>query len=112
MWLEVKTVLTVVSFVFIAIVLSQLILVNMLLSFLLFMVMGLYLFGDIVIGYQISHKHLNVLLDPTRPDGYFYRGLVFMRSKNLDCAIVDFNQCLALILRIIPPFSIEGFPIS
>lgn len=67
MWLEIKTVLTIVSFVFIGIVISQLLFLNILLSFLLFMAMGIYFFGDMVIGYQISRNHLNVLIDPTRP---------------------------------------------
>lgn len=69
MWMEAKAILTVFGIIFIAIVLSQIILVNMLLGFLLFMSIGLFVFSDFLIGYQITRNHVNVLIDPL-PSGY------------------------------------------
>ena len=68
MWLEAKIVLSIVAMVFIAIVLSQILFFNMLFGFLLFAGIGMIVFGDILIGYQIKHNHLDVLMDPC-PNG-------------------------------------------
>jgi len=53
---------------FIAIVLSQILLVDMIFGFLLFASIGMIIFGDILIGYQIKHNHLDVILDPCPPN--------------------------------------------
>ena len=68
MWMEFKSILTVVGILFIAIVISQLILSNIFLTFFLFFGIFVYVLGDILIGYQISHNHLNILMDPSHPD--------------------------------------------
>lgn len=65
MWLEVKAILSVVAFIFIAVVLSQILFLNMLLSMLLFFAIGMVFFGDMLIGYQITKNHLKPLMDPT-----------------------------------------------
>ena len=64
MWVEVKIVLSIVAMCFIAIVLSQLIIVNLLYVFLLFAAIAMIVFGDLLIGYQIKHNHVDVLIDP------------------------------------------------
>ena len=50
--------------IFIAIVLSQILLLNMLLGFLLFAAIGLIVFSDLLIGYQIKHNHVDKIIDP------------------------------------------------
>ena len=67
--MEAKTLLSAIGIIFIAIVLSQIILYDMLLGFLLVMSIGLVVFSDILIGYQINRNHVNVLMDPM-PSGY------------------------------------------
>ena len=71
MWLEVKIMLGIVANIFIAIVLSQVMFIEggLLFGFLLFVAIGLVVFGDIIIGYQIKHNHLDVLIDPC-PSGH------------------------------------------
>jgi len=64
MWLEVKIMISIIAMVFIAIVLSQILFLNMLFGFLLFAAIAMIVFGDIIIGYQIKHNHLDVLIDP------------------------------------------------
>jgi len=64
MWLEVKLVISIISWVFIAIVLSQIILLNFLLGFLLIVAIGLAVLSDMLIGYQIKHNHADKLIDP------------------------------------------------
>jgi len=64
MWLEVKIVIGGIGVIFIAIVLSQIILLNMLLSFFLIVAIGLYILSDIIIGYQIKHNKVDKLIDP------------------------------------------------
>lgn len=68
MWLEAKLLLTIIANIMIAIVLTQIILLNMLLGTLLLFAIGLIIMGDMIIGYQIKHNHLDVLMDPNRPD--------------------------------------------
>lgn len=64
MWVEAKILISIVAMVFIAIVLSQILLVNMLYGFLLFTAIGMIVFGDMLISYQIKHNHLDILMDP------------------------------------------------
>lgn len=63
MWLEVKIILSIFAMMFLGIVFSAMIYSNILLAFLLVFAGGLILFGDIVIGYQIKHNHLDVIMD-------------------------------------------------
>ena len=63
MWLEVKSLLSVIAFIFIGIVISQMLFLNLFLSFLLFTAIGLVFFGDLIIGYQITRNHLKPLMD-------------------------------------------------
>lgn len=64
MWLEAKILLSIISMIFLAIVISQILFLNMLLGMLLFFTFGLIIMGDILIGYQIKHNHVDVLIDP------------------------------------------------
>jgi len=65
--MEVKAVFTVISMACIGIVLSQIILLNFFLGFLLIIGIGLYVFGDIIIGWQISRTHANRVIDKPPP---------------------------------------------
>lgn len=67
MWLEAKIMLSIVAMAFIAIVLSQILFYNMLYGFLLFAAIMLIVFGDMLIGYQIKHNHLDILMDVCPP---------------------------------------------
>jgi len=69
MWVEVKILLGIVANVFIAIVLSQILFLNTLYGLLLFMAIGMVVFGDMLISYQIKHNHLDIVMDPC-PSGY------------------------------------------
>jgi hypothetical protein len=82
MWLEAKMMLSGIAIIFIAIVLSQIILLNMLLGFLLIVGIGLVFFSEIIIGYQVSRNHVNVLMDPM-PPGYELC-VLFDFSGNID----------------------------
>lgn len=68
MWLEINALLGAVSIIFISIVLSQIILLNMMFGFLLIVGIFLIVFSNIIIGYQITRNHLNVLIDPVPPN--------------------------------------------
>lgn len=68
MILEIKALMTVIAMVFLAIVISQVILANMLLGFLLFVSLGLYVFGDIMIGWMIVRTHANLIIDKPPPN--------------------------------------------
>jgi len=59
MWLEVKLVISGIGIIFIAIVISQIILFNSLLGFLLIMGIGLILFGDMFLGMKIKSTKAN-----------------------------------------------------
>lgn len=67
MWLEAKVLINGIGVIFIAIVMSQILFFNMLLGFLLIMSIGLVVFSDIIIGYAITHNHVNLLIDPMKP---------------------------------------------
>lgn len=64
MWLEVKLLISCIALIFIAIVLSQILLLNFFLGFLLIIGIGMVLLSDIVISYQIKHNHVDKLIDP------------------------------------------------
>ncbi len=82
MWLEAKIFFSIVAWVFIAIVLSQILLINILLSFLLLASIFLVFLGDLIIGYQIKHNHVDVIIDPC-PSG-FENCVLFDFSGNID----------------------------
>ena len=82
MWLEAKLLLSIIAFVFIAIVLGNIILLNFMLGFLLLMGIGLMVMGDMLIGYQIKHNHVDILIDPCPPDQEVC--VLFDFSGNLD----------------------------
>jgi hypothetical protein len=82
MWVEVKIFFSIIGNVFIAIVLSQIILFNMVLGMLLFMAMGIYVMGDMLICYQIKHNHVDKLIDPC-PQGKEL-GVMFTLTGLLD----------------------------
>lgn len=67
MWLEVKIVISIIGMAFIGIVLSQIILLNMFLGFLLIMSIGMIIFSDIIIGWRISSTHANFVIDKPPP---------------------------------------------
>jgi len=64
MYLEIKAIFSLISFIFIGIVLSQILFLDVLLAFLLIASIGLLFMGDMIIGYQITHNHLKPLMDP------------------------------------------------
>lgn len=76
MYMMLKSIFTAVAMVFVAIVLSQVLFVNMLLGFLLFMAIVLMIMGDMVIGIKISD--FKVLFEPTP------RGKELMELQLLD----------------------------
>jgi hypothetical protein len=63
MWLEAKIMFSVIAEVFIGIVLSQILMVNILFGMLLFMSIGLIFIGDIIIGSKIKHNDADKLMD-------------------------------------------------
>jgi len=67
MWLEAKALITTFAVIFIAIVISQIILINVFLGFLLFMGVFLMIFGDIVYGWQVCRSRVNKLIDKPPP---------------------------------------------
>jgi len=82
MWLEIKAVITVVAILFTAIVISQIILLNTLLGFLLIMAMGLYAFGDIAYGMMVVKAHANKIID--RPPSGWITTTLFTITGGLD----------------------------
>lgn len=87
MWLEAKLVLSIVALICVSIVMSQIILLNFFLGFLLLMGIGMVIMGDMLISYQIKHNHVDVLIDPC-PASHevcvlfdFSGNLDFIRSK-------------------------------
>lgn len=64
MWTEVNSLFGAIAVIMMAIVLSQIVLFNMLLGFLCIVSMGLVIMGNMFIGYQIKHNHLDMLMDP------------------------------------------------
>lgn len=69
MWLEGKIILSIVSWVIIAIVISQLIYFQFLFAVLLLAAIFINFFGDLIIGYGIKSNHVDVLIDPN-PTGH------------------------------------------
>jgi len=67
MWLEVKALFTVFAMVLTGIVISQIILVNLFLGVILFMAIGIYAFGDIILGWQITRTNATKVLDKPPP---------------------------------------------
>lgn len=64
MWLEVKIFLSLIGWICITIVMSLIIIENIFLGFLLIIAIGLSIFGNMLIGYQIKHNHVDKLIDP------------------------------------------------
>ena len=82
MWLEAKTVLTSISVIMTSIVLFMIVFQYALLGFLLIVSIGLIIFSDILIGYQITRNHLRWLIDPLRPSEELC--ILFDHSGNVD----------------------------
>ena len=82
MWLEAKALLSGVAIVMISIVMFTILFQNMLFGFLLIMAIGLILFSDILIGYQITKNHLRWLMDPLTPNEELC--VLFDHSGNFD----------------------------
>ena len=80
MWLEVKALLTVMAMVFIAIPLAFMLYINILFAFLLFVAIGLFVFGDIIIGWQITKNDLKPQMDTT-PPGKETMGLITLTNR-------------------------------
>jgi uncharacterized protein YneF (UPF0154 family) len=66
MWLEIKALLTVFGCVFILIggIMAALSITTVML---IFMGIGMFMFGDVIIGYQITSKEVKPQIDPTPP---------------------------------------------
>lgn len=65
MWMEAKALITTFSFIFLGVVISQLIFLNLFMTFMLIISMFLFLFGDILLGYLITKNDLKPQIDPT-----------------------------------------------
>jgi len=63
MLMEIKAVMTVIAIIFISIVISQVLLFSLLWAVLLFMGIGMYVFGDIVMGYFIMKTHAKYYME-------------------------------------------------
>lgn len=96
MWLEVKIIFSIITMVFIAIVLSQIFLINMLLGFLLFAAIGMIVFGDMLIGYQIKHNHLDVIMD-------------FCPANQEICVLFDFGGHIDFVRTVKGPLGKREF---
>jgi len=82
MWLEAKSLLTVISVFFIGIVLVQIMFLNFLFAFLLLIGIFMMVFGDILIGWMITKNHLQPLMDPMKPNEELC--ILFDLSGNVD----------------------------
>ena len=69
MWVEMKILFSIIAMLFIAIVLSGIIFTSFIFGFLLIVAIGMIFIGDMLIGYQIKHNHLDVVMDPC-PNGW------------------------------------------
>jgi len=78
MWMEAKVILNVFAIIFIAVVCSQVILINFLLGFLCIASIGLIIFSDVLIGMKISD--FKPLYDPT-PRGWELTELQLLDGK-------------------------------
>jgi hypothetical protein len=67
MWLELKILLSIFAMVFIAVILSQVLFFNAVFAFILIAAIVMIFMGDVLIGYQIKHNHLDVLMDACPP---------------------------------------------
>jgi membrane-bound ClpP family serine protease len=87
MWLEAKALLSSIAIIMIGIVLFMILFQYVLLGFLLIVAIGLIIFGDFLIGYQITRNHLRWLMDPLTSNEelcilFDYSGNVdFVRTK-------------------------------
>lgn len=78
MWMEAKAMFSVISIIMIAVVLSQLLFVNILFGLLLIIGIGMIIVGDIIIGVKISD--FKPLYDPT-PRGWDLMELQMLDGK-------------------------------
>lgn len=83
MWLEVKIVFSIVAMVMIAVVVSQLLFIDLLLGLLLFMSIGMIFVGDVLIGSKIKGCHADKIID-TPPAGKEFAILLTLNN------LVDF----------------------
>lgn len=83
MWLEIKSIITGISIIFIAIVISQILLINTLLGFLLFAAIFLMIFGDLILGMKIVD--FKPIFEPTP------RGWELMELELLNGRVVYIN---------------------
>jgi len=67
MWLEGKIMFSIISWVCIAIVVSQIILINALLGFLLVVALGMGFLGDLIICWTVKKNHVDKLFEPVPP---------------------------------------------
>lgn len=82
MYLEIKALMTTIAILFIILCIPILLQVSILFTMLAFMGIGLFVFGDILIGYLITRNNLKPQLDPT-PRGW-EPCLLFTLTGNFD----------------------------
>jgi len=82
MWLEAMALMSSIACVMIGIVLSAILFVAPLFGFLLIVAITLVIFGNIIIGYQITRNHLKWLIDPLAPSEELC--VLFDHSGNID----------------------------
>ena len=98
MWLEAKIVISIFVVACIAIVMTSFMLIPeyFLLTFLCIVAIGLTIFGDLLIGYQIKHNHVDVLMDP-------------IPSNQEVCALFDFSGNLDFVRCKKGPLGVREF---
>ena len=96
MWLEAKAILSGIAVIMISIVLVAIIFQSFLFGFLLIVAIGLIVFSDILIGYQITRNHLRWLIDPLSP------------SEEL-CVLFDHSGNVDFVRTKKGPYSIRSF---
>ena len=69
MWLELKIGIDVIAWILLAIVVSQILFLNVILSFLILAGLFLIVFSDFLIGWIIKSSYVDVLMD-SNPEGY------------------------------------------
>lgn len=82
MWLEAMALMSSIACVMIGIVLSAILFVAPLFGFLLIVAITLVIFGNVIIGYQITRNHLKWLIDPLAPSEELC--ILFDHSGNVD----------------------------
>lgn len=91
MWLEVQALLSSIAIIMISIVLFPILFENVLFGFFLIIAIGLVIFSNIIIGYQITRNRLKWLIDPLGTDEELC--ILFDHSGNVDFVRTKKGPC-------------------